>query len=101
MIIKNPDKKQFKELTTKGKTVVDFWATWCNPCRVQGEILEKFAAEHPDIAVVKIDIDENEDMAQEFMITAVPTLMFYSDGSVIDKRLGVTEAAIMEQIFSS
>lgn len=61
------------------QTVIDFWATWCGPCRAVSPTLEKLA-EEGKINLVKVDVDENPDIAQEHNIMSIPTLMFFKDG---------------------
>lgn len=74
--------ENFKELVKEGKVLVDFYATWCGPCQMLGPVLEEFAKEHEDIKVVKVNIDEHEDLAQEFGIMSVPTMQVYKDGKL-------------------
>ena len=70
--------------------LVDFWATWCGPCRAIGPLLEKLAKEHGDeVTVVKINVDESAALAQKFEITAIPTLLFFKDGAIADTVRGL------------
>lgn len=84
--------ENFDEAIAKGKVVVDFWATWCGPCRMQGAILEKqFEPVAPDVAVVKVDIDANPALAQRFGIMSIPALRIFKDGKEVASFDGVTK----------
>lgn len=79
-------------------TVVDFWATWCGPCRVISPILEQLATERADeLKVVKVDVDENQQTAARFNIRAMPTLLFFKDGRVVGQIVGAVPRARIEQ----
>ncbi len=71
--------------------LVDFWATWCGPCRMMAPIVEEIAQEYDGkIVVGKVDVDENEDLAAQFGIMSIPTMLIFKNGQVTDTALGVT-----------
>ncbi len=73
-----------------GKTVlVDFWATWCGPCRMIAPVVEAVAEERPDITVCKVDVDEERELAMEYGISSIPTLLVFKDGQIANKSIGV------------
>lgn len=76
-------------LAAKQPVLVDFWATWCGPCRMQAPILEAFAAEHPEIKVGKVNVDENPDLAEKFSIMSIPTLLVFKDGKLVKTAVGL------------
>ncbi|HST62322.1 MAG TPA: thioredoxin [Longimicrobium sp.] len=79
-------------------TVVDFWATWCGPCRVISPILEQLATERADaLKVAKVDVDENQATAARFNIRAMPTLLFFKQGKVVGQIVGAVPRARIEQ----
>lgn len=80
----------FEELLQDSKLViVDFWATWCGPCRMITPILDELEEEMADkIAVVKVNVDDCQDIATRFRIMSIPTLMFFKDGQLVDKSVG-------------
>lgn len=77
--------------------IVDFHAEWCGPCQVQGDILEGFAAEFRRGRIVKVNVDENMELAQRFQVEALPTLLMFKDGKVAGRHLGV---ATREQLLA-
>jgi len=89
----------FEELVkNSGKVaLVDFWAAWCGPCRMVGPVVEEIATEMGDTAVIgKVDVDAEGDLAMEFGIRNIPTLLFFKDGQVVDKHVGVATKKQLE-----
>lgn len=84
------DTATFKELVAQDQLlVVDFFATWCGPCKKLSPILDEVGAEFEGKAnIVKIDVDESEDLAIEFGIRTVPTVLFFKSGQIVDKFVG-------------
>lgn len=80
--------------------VVDFWATWCGPCRMVAPIITKLAEKYDGKVVIgKCDVEENEELASEFGIRNIPTILLFKDGDVIEKIVGAqTEAKLDEMI---
>ena len=77
------------ELEGKGKPIlVDFYATWCGPCRMVAPIIDEIAEERDDVTVVKVNIDENPKLANKFEVYSIPTLIVLKDGSVASKSIG-------------
>lgn len=82
--------------------VVDFWATWCGPCRAIAPIVEELANEYEGkIVVGKCDVEENDDIAMEFGIRNIPTILFIKNGEVVDKFVGATTKAKLQEKFES
>ena len=84
----------FEELLASGKpVVVDFWATWCGPCRMIAPIVSKLAEEYDGkIVVGKCDVEENDDVAAEYRVRNIPTLLFFKGGELVGKHVGaITE----------
>ena len=69
--------------------LVDFFATWCGPCKALMPIVDEIANEHPEIKVGKVDVDEEMELARQFKVFSVPTLMAFKDGKVLKQMLGV------------
>ena len=82
--------------------VVDFWATWCGPCRMVSPIISELAEKYDGkIVVGKCDVEENEDLAAEFGIRNIPTILFFKNGEVIDKLIGAQGKAKFEEKFDA
>lgn len=82
--------------------VVDFWATWCSPCRMIAPIIEELAKEYDGkITVGKCDVEENEDISVEFGIRNIPTILFIKNGQVVDKIVGAVSKTKIEEKFKS
>ena len=80
----------FAELLQDGKLViVDFWATWCGPCRMLSPLLDEVEEEMADkVTVVKVNVDDADEIAMRFRIMNIPTLLFFKDGQLVDKTVG-------------
>lgn len=82
--------------------VVDFWATWCGPCRMVAPVIAKLAEKYDGkITVGKCDVEENEDLAQEFGIRNIPTILFFKNGEVVDKVVGAVSEARLDEKFQA
>ena len=92
MAVEHLNGTTFKETIANGVTIVDFWATWCGPCRMQAPILEAFEAEMNGVVKVgKVDVDEESEIATQYNIFNIPTLIAFKDGVEIARNVGVTD----------
>ena len=92
----------FVDETKEGLVLVDFWATWCGPCRMQAPILEQLAEEYDEdrLKILKMDVDENPNTAREFGIMSIPTLLFKKDGQVVKQVAGVHRKEQLKEIIA-
>ncbi|MDY2724909.1 MAG: thioredoxin [Candidatus Onthovivens sp.] len=92
-------RNEFNEIVKEEKlTVVDFFATWCGPCRMLAPELHELESEHPEINVVKVDVDKLPELAGIYYINAVPTLIFFKNGKVINQVSGYMDKDSLEEI---
>lgn len=82
-------------IPTEGRVLVDFFATWCGPCKMVAKQLDKYEEEVDDVKVIKINVDEEADLASKYGIRSIPTLFYMEDGEVVDKLIG---NATLEQL---
>lgn len=82
----------FDEVIGRGVVLVDFWATWCPPCRIQNPILEELAGEMHRVAdIVKVDVDDHGALAARYQVRSIPTLILYRDGEPVERFVGVQQ----------
>jgi thioredoxin 1 len=94
----------FKENTSQNDkiTMVDFWAPWCGPCKIIGPIVDELANEYGDKAIIaKLNVDENSDIAAQLGIRNIPTILFFKNGEILDKVVGMTTKSNLENKINS
>ena len=90
MAIMHLTKDNFDSVTSSGIVLVDFWATWCGPCRMQAPILEELDEQlGGNVKICKLDVDDEPAIAQRFGVMSIPTLMVFRNGEMISKEVGV------------
>jgi len=94
--------KDFENEVKEGLVLVDFYATWCGPCRMMGMILEEIEeAVGSKLKIIKIDVDENEELAGRFNIMSIPTLILFNDGKLYEKHVGIWQKDELIELIQS
>ncbi|NLC72796.1 MAG: thioredoxin [Ruminococcaceae bacterium] len=83
-------KENFESLVLKNDkpVLIDFWASWCGPCRMVGPVIDEIAAEHPEFFVGKINVDEQNELAAKYNVNTIPTLMVFKEGKLVNQTVG-------------
>ena len=86
----NVNKSNFNEVVMNSDkpVLIDFWAPWCGPCRMVGPSLEEIAAERDDITVVKVNVDEENELAMQFQVMSIPMLVVVKNGQIVNRAVG-------------
>ena len=101
-IVKVSSAEAFDKLISGSKPVlVDFWATWCGPCRMVAPILDELASQYDGkITIAKVDVDEHADLAERYRVMSIPALMLFKKGKLVDKSIGDRPKAALEQMLN-
>ncbi len=90
---------QAEVLESESPTLVDFWAPWCGPCRLVGPVLEEIAAEHAELKIVKLNVDDNPITSAQFQVLSIPTMILFKNGAEAKKIIGaMPKKRILEQL---
>ena len=79
---------QKEVLDVKGKVLVDFWAPWCGPCQMLGPVIEEISGEVKDVKVVKVNVDEAQEISGKYGVSGIPTVMLFKDGQIVETIVG-------------
>lgn len=99
-VILNDSNFEEEVLKATGPVMVDFWATWCGPCRMLAPVVEELAKEYAGkVKVCKLNVDEGPDSSSKYRITSIPTIIFFKDGAVAGQTVGLqSKAALQEKL---
>lgn len=92
-IVINKSNFQSEVVESDRPVLLDFWAPWCGPCRMVGPIMEEIAEENPDIKVGKVNVDEEQELAQQFGVMSIPSLFVIKGGKVVEQSVGAKPKA--------
>ena len=92
------DNFQAEVIEAKGTVLIDFWASWCGPCRMLSPIVDQVAEEHPDVKVGKINVDEEPELASQFDVMSIPMLVVFKDGQKVNESVGLIPKEKVEEL---
>lgn len=87
-MVQNITTKEFKEKISEGKVLVDFYATWCGPCKMLSPLVDELSEELNNVKFYKVDVDEEEILASEFNVESIPTLLLFENGKLVKRQVG-------------
>lgn len=90
-----------KEMEGSELTLVDFWAPWCGPCKMMKKVLEKVEEDNPRVKVIKVNVDESSDLAQQFSVRNIPTIVVFKGDQEIQRAIGMKQHAQLQEIIDS
>ncbi len=94
-MIKEISDRDYEQLVSQGKVIVDFWAPWCGPCSMLGPVIEEVAKELQNVTIVKINVDDYPELAGKHGVLSIPTLLYYLDGKLADTSVGVVSKSMI------
>ena len=101
MSIMSLNQENFSDNISKTSPVlVDFWAAWCGPSHMLSPVVEELSQDHPEITFAKVNVDEAPELAQQYHISAIPTLLLFRDGELVDTSVGVKSKAELENFLA-
>lgn len=95
--MKHLTSENFDGEIASGKVLVDFWASWCGPCKMLAPILEQLEKEDTSIKICKVNVDEQPEISKRFGIMSIPTLLLFKDGKLADKQVGLTDLESLKE----
>lgn len=98
MAVRDLTADTFDAAIAAGTTLVDFWAPWCGPCRMQGPVVDEFAEKHPEIQVCKVNVDEHAALAMRYGVMSIPTLLVFRDGKPVAQQVGLAAMDKLEEM---
>ncbi len=102
MSVKHITEAQFgAEISGNSVTLVDFYADWCGPCKMLGPILEQISTELPGVNIVKVNVDNDQNLAMQFNVRSIPTMVIFKDGKPVDTMIGLLPKPALVQKLSA
>lgn len=95
--MKNLSVNDFDSEISSGTVLVDFWASWCGPCKMLAPILEQLDSENTGVKICKVNVDESPELAKRFGIMSIPTLLLFKDGTLADKSVGLLDLESLKE----
>lgn len=94
-MIKELETENFNEEIKNELVLVDFYATWCGPCKMMHPVVETIANDYSNLKIIKIDVDKHDDIARQYGVMSIPTLILFKNGEIVEKNIGFTPQEIL------
>jgi thioredoxin 1 len=101
MAVVKTDTNSFKQTIESGVTLVDFYADWCGPCKMIAPVLEQVAGEMPDLTIAKLNVDNSPEIASQFGVMSIPTLILFKDGNQVAQTMGFQPKEMLKKWIES
>ena len=95
------DNQNFQEEIKNNLVLVDFYAVWCGPCKMMHPIIEEISKQFPDLKILKVDVDKHEEIAREYGIMSIPTLILFKNGNLVEKHVGFIAKEQLESLIQN
>ena len=89
--------EEFNEFINNDCVIVDFYATWCGPCKMQAPVLDELSNSRSEVKIGKVDVDKLQSLAQQYAVMSIPTLLLFKNGKLIDKKIGFTALPLLTE----
>lgn len=101
IFMKIVNKEEFDAMVNQGSLIVDFYANWCGPCRMLAPVLEEVSEEHPNVQFIKVNVDDEPELAQRYGVMSIPALFAIKDGEVKKSVVGFQPKAMVENLIKT
>lgn len=88
--------ENFDELKNQDLVLVDFYATWCGPCKMMHPVIDDISSNYSDLKIIKVDVDKHESLAREYGVMSIPTIILFKNGTIMEKNIGFTSKDTLE-----
>lgn len=85
------------EVSGKQKYILDFWAEWCGPCKMTSKYIDEFIDEHPEFDIYKVNVDELPEVAEQYSVISLPSILFIENGEIVDRHIGLMTKRQLEE----
>lgn len=85
------------EVSSKQKYILDFWAEWCGPCKMTSKYIDEFIDEHPEFDIYKVNVDELPEVAEQYSVISLPSILFIENGEIVDRHIGLMTKKQLEE----
>lgn len=96
-MIKELINENFNEEIKDNLVLVDFYATWCGPCKMMHPVMDEVALEYKDLKIIKVNVDNHGELSREYAVMSIPTIILFKDGNVVEKNIGFTPKEVLKE----